>query len=162
TVHFIAMELVTGPTLRDVLKHCAHATGPMPIPIALNILNQICDALDYAHNLRDEAGQPLGIVHRDVSPSNIIIDEAGVAKLIDFGVAKASAAGLQTHSGLLKGKFGYMAPEYLLGEIDARADLFAVGVIAHELLTNRPLFSVPDDIETMRRMRAMPIQPPSR
>jgi eukaryotic-like serine/threonine-protein kinase len=160
-VLFIAMELVTGPTLRAVLKHCAQTTGPMPVPVALNILNQICDALDYAHNLCDESGQPLGIIHRDVSPSNIIIDEAGVAKLIDFGIAKASAAGMQTMSGTIKGKFGYMAPEYLEGQIDARADLFAVGVIAHELLTNRPLFSVADDMETLRRVRAMPLKPPS-
>jgi serine/threonine-protein kinase len=161
-IYFIAMELVTGPTLRHVLKHCAQTTGPMPVPIALNLLNQICDALDYAHNLCDETGQPLGIIHRDVSPSNIIIDEAGVAKLIDFGIAKASAAGMQTMSGTIKGKFGYMAPEYIIGSIDARADLFAVGVIAHELLTNRPLFSVADDMETLRRVRSMPLQPPSR
>ena len=161
-VHFIAMELVTGPTLREILHHCAQTTGPMPVPVALNILNQICDALDYAHNLCDEAGRPLGIIHRDVSPSNIIFDRAGVAKLIDFGIAKVSSAGMQTVAGIVKGKFGYMAPEYLVSGIDARADLFAVGVIAHELLTNRPLFSVADDMETMRRMRGMPIEPPSR
>ncbi|HSJ99734.1 MAG TPA: protein kinase [Kofleriaceae bacterium] len=160
-IYFIAMELVTGPTLRAILKHCARTTGPMPVPIALNILNQICDALDYAHNLCDESGQPLGIIHRDVSPSNVIVDEAGVTKLIDFGIAKASAAGMQTMSGTIKGKFGYMAPEYLVGAIDARADLFAVGVIAHELLTNRPLFSVADDMETLRRVRGMPLRPPS-
>jgi eukaryotic-like serine/threonine-protein kinase len=160
-IYFIAMELVSGPTLRHVLKHCALTTGPMPIPIALNILNQLCDALDYAHNLCDETGQPLGIIHRDVSPSNLIIDETGVVKLIDFGIAKASAAGMQTMSGTIKGKFGYMAPEYILGSIDARVDLFAVGVIAHELLTNRPLFSVADDMETLRRVRTMPLRPPS-
>jgi len=159
-IHFIAMELVTGPTLRAVLKHCAQTTGPMPVPFALNILNQLCDALDYAHNLRDEHGKPLGIIHRDVSPSNLIIDHAGAAKLIDFGIAK-SQAGAQTVAGVIKGKFGYMAPEYLAGSIDARADLFAVGVIAHELLTNRPLFTVADDMETMRRMRTMTVQPPS-
>ncbi len=160
--YFIAMELVTGPTLREILKRCGQASGPMPIPIALNLLNQICDALDYAHNLRDELGQPLGIIHRDVSPSNIIVNQAGVAKLIDFGVAKASAAGMQTTSGMIKGKFAYMAPEYLIGGIDARADLFAVGVIAHELLTNRPLFSGANDMETLQRVRAMRVQPPSR
>jgi serine/threonine protein kinase len=160
-VDFIAMELITGRNLRKVLKHCARTTGPMPAQIALNILNQICDALDYAHNLRDDTGQPLGIIHRDVSPSNIIVSETGVVKLIDFGVAKASAAGMQTRSGALKGKFAYMAPEYLVGQLDARADLFAIGVIAHELLTNRPLFAGRDDIDTMRRMRSMRIVPPS-
>jgi serine/threonine protein kinase len=160
--YFIVMELITGRTLRAVLRHCGSTTGPMPVPIALNILNQICDALDYAHNLCDETGQPLGIIHRDVSPSNIIVSDAGVVKLIDFGIAKASGAGMQTMSGALKGKFAYMAPEYLAGRIDARADLFAVGVIAHELLTNRPLFSGRDDVDTLRRVRDMHIDPPSK
>jgi serine/threonine protein kinase len=160
-IYFIAMELVTGKNLRQLLKHCAQMTGPMPVALTLNILNQICDALDYAHNLRDESGQPLGIIHRDVSPSNIIVSEQGVVKLIDFGIAKASAAGMQTMSGMLKGKFGYMAPEYIAGSIDARADLFAVGVIAHELLTNRPLFTGRDDMETLNKVRGMVIKPPS-
>jgi eukaryotic-like serine/threonine-protein kinase len=160
-VYFIAMELITGRNLREVLKHCARTTGPMPVPIALNILNQICDALDYAHNLRDDTGEPLGIIHRDVSPSNVIVSETGVVKLIDFGIAKVSGGGMQTMSGALKGKFAYMAPEYLAGQIDARADLWAIGVIAHELLTNRPLFSGPDDVDTMRRVSSMPIAPPS-
>ncbi|HLL20677.1 MAG TPA: serine/threonine-protein kinase, partial [Kofleriaceae bacterium] len=161
-VYFIAMELIDGRTLRDVLRHCGQTTGPMPVPIALNILNQICDALDYAHNLTDESGQPLGIIHRDVSPSNIIVAESGCVKLIDFGIAKGSAEGIQTMSGTIKGKYGYMAPEYLRGSLDARADLFALGVIAHELLTNRPLFTGADDMETLNRLVKMEIQPPSR
>jgi hypothetical protein len=160
-VYFIVMELITGRNLRAVLKHCARTTGPMPVRIALNILNQVCDALDYAHNLRDETGEPLGIIHRDVSPSNVIVSETGVVKLIDFGIAKVSGAGMQTMSGTLKGKFAYMAPEYIAGQIDARADLFAIGVIAHELLTNRPLFSGRDDIDTLTRVRDMHIAPPS-
>ncbi|HEU0031133.1 MAG TPA: serine/threonine-protein kinase [Kofleriaceae bacterium] len=160
--YFIAMELITGRNLREILKHCAVTTGPMPVSVALNIINQICDALDYAHNLCDDAGRPFRIIHRDVSPSNIIVAEGGVVKLIDFGIAKVSAAGMQTMSGTIKGKFGYMAPEYLAGSIDARADLFAVGVIAHELLTNRPLFSTIDDMDTLQRVRTMPIDPPSR
>ncbi len=130
-IYFIAMELVPGRNLREILKHCASTTGAMPLPLALNILNQLCDALDYAHELCDESGQPLGIIHRDVSPSNIIVSEGGVVKLIDFGIAKASTGGMQTMSGTIKGKFGYMAPEYIAGRIDARADLFAVGVLAH-------------------------------
>jgi len=160
--YFIVMELITGRNLREVLRHCGATTGPMPVPVALNILNQICDALDYAHNLCDETGQPLGIIHRDVSPSNVIVSDSGVVKLIDFGIAKASAAGMQTMSGTLKGKFAYMAPEYLAGQIDPRADLFAVGVIAHELLTNKPLFSGRDDIDTLTRVRDMHIAPPSK
>jgi serine/threonine protein kinase len=161
--YFIAMELIRGRNLREILRQCYATTGsPMPVPVALNILNQICDALDYAHNLCDERGQPLGIIHRDVSPSNVIVAEGGVVKLIDFGIAKVSAAGMQTMSGTLKGKFGYMAPEYIDGSIDARADLFAVGVIAHELLTNRPLFSTHDDMETLCRVREMEVSPPSR
>jgi serine/threonine protein kinase len=161
-IYFIVMELITGRNLREVLKHCGATTGPMPVQIALNVLNQICDALDYAHNLCDETGEPLGIIHRDVSPSNIIVSDGGVVKLIDFGIAKASGRGMQTLGGTLKGKFGYMAPEYIAGRIDARADLFAVGVIAHELLTNRPLFSGRDDIDTLTRVRDMHIDPPSR
>jgi serine/threonine protein kinase len=160
--YFIVMELITGRNLREVLRHCGATTGPMPVPLALNILNQICDALDYAHNLCDETGTPLGIIHRDVSPSNVIVSTTGVVKLIDFGIAKASAAGMQTMSGTLKGKFAYMAPEYLAGRIDPRADLFAIGVIAHELLTNRPLFSGRDDIDTLTRVRDMHNDPPSK
>jgi serine/threonine protein kinase len=161
-VYFIAMELVPGRNLRQILKHCAAISGRIPIPIALNILNQICDALDYAHNLCDDSGTKLGIIHRDVSPSNIIISDTGVAKLIDFGIAKASAHGMQTMSGMVKGKFGYMAPEYLEGRIDARADLFAIGVIGYELLTNSPLFTGADDMDTLMRLRELPVLPPSR
>ncbi len=161
-IYFIAMELVEGRNLREVLRRLAQNRSSMPVPIAMNIVNQICDALDYAHNLCDHDGQRLGIIHRDVSPANIIVSDEGIVKLIDFGIAKASAQGMQTMSGTIKGKFGYMAPEYLAGRIDARADLFAVGVIAHELLTNRPLFSTGDDMQTLLRVREMPIDPPSR
>jgi serine/threonine protein kinase len=158
--YFIAMELVVGRDLRQILRRSAHV-GPIPVPVILNILAQVCDALDYAHNLCDETGQRLGIVHRDVSPSNILLADSGVVKLIDFGIAKASAAGMQTMSGVLKGKFGYMAPEYIKGSIDARADLFAIGVVAYELLTSRPLFSGRDDLDTLNRVQDMPIDPPS-
>ncbi|MCW5802924.1 MAG: serine/threonine protein kinase, partial [Deltaproteobacteria bacterium] len=161
-IYFIAMELITGKSLREILKHGAATTGPMPVAVALNILNQMCDALDYAHNLCDERGKLLGIIHRDVSPSNIIVADDGVVKLIDFGIAKVTSSSMQTMAGTIKGKFGYMAPEYIAGSIDARADLFALGVIAHELLTNRPLFTGPDDMETLHRVRRMDILPPSR
>ncbi len=161
--YFIAMELVPGRNLREILKHCSAVCGPMPVPIALNIIAQICDALDYAHNLCDDSGVPLGIIHRDVSPANIIVSEGGVVKLIDFGIAKAAArTGMHTMTGTIKGKFSYMAPEYLMGSIDSRADLFALGVIAHELLANRPLFQGRDDMDTLYRVKDMPILAPSR
>jgi len=160
-VYFIAMELVPGRDLREILHHCSVMAGNMPLPIAMNIVNQICDALDYAHNLCDESGTPLGIIHRDVSPSNIIVSEGGVVKLIDFGIAKATGAGLATRTGTVKGKFTYMAPETLIGDIDARADLFALGVIAYELLTNKPLFQGKDDLSTIYKVKEMTIEPPS-
>jgi serine/threonine-protein kinase len=160
-IYFIAMELVPGKNLREVLSHCLRVCGLMPLPIAINIIGQIADALDYAHNLCDETGAPLGIIHRDVSPSNIIVSEGGVCKLIDFGIAKASAQSMQTMSRTIKGKFSYMAPEYIAGHIDRRADLFALGVIAHELLTNKPLFQGEDEMDTLQRVRTMKLQPPS-
>jgi eukaryotic-like serine/threonine-protein kinase len=159
--YFIAMEYIVGPTLTQLLKQSAEAAGPVPIPIALSILGQICDALDYAHNLCDDDGKPLGIIHRDVSPSNIIISNTGVVKLIDFGIAKAAGSD-KTKTGLIKGKFAYMAPEYIDGQLDLRADLFGLGVIAHELLTGRRLFAVKNDFDTIMRLREMPIQPASR
>jgi serine/threonine protein kinase len=160
-IYFIAMELVVGRTLRDILKLCAKLAIQIPIPVALNIVTQVCDALDYAHNLTDDSGVALGIIHRDVSPSNVIVAEGGVVKLIDFGIAKASAADMQTMSGTIKGKFGYMAPEYLGGKLDARADLFAVGIIAYEMLTGRPLFQGRDDMDTLYRVKSMRIEVPS-
>ncbi len=161
--YFIAMELIQGRSLRDVMDRCDAKQISMPVPIALDILNQVLDALDYAHNLSDENGQRLGIIHRDVSPANILIADGGVVKLIDFGIAKASAVGMQTQSFSVKGKFAYMAPEYVsLGQVDPRADIFAAGVIAHELLTGRPLFSASEDLDTLSRLRSMPIEPPSK
>jgi serine/threonine protein kinase len=155
------MEYVRGPTLTKLLRQSAEAGISMSIPIALAILSQICDALDYAHNFCDDNGKPLGIIHRDVSPSNIIISSTGVVKLIDFGVAKAAGFG-KAEAGLIKGKLPYMAPEYLDGQLDLRADLFGLGVIAHELLTGRPLFHAKGDLDTLQLLRELPIEPPSR
>ncbi|GEM_PF-1997657 len=161
--YFIAMEYVAGPTLTQIMKQCGTAAGAMPVGIVLSILGQICDALDHAHNLSDDAGKPLGIIHRDISPGNIIVSSSGVVKLIDFGIAKVADAGeVQTQAGFIKGKYAYIAPEYTLGHLDLRADLFGLGVIAHELLATRRLFNAPTDFETIQRLREMPIQPPSR
>jgi len=159
--YFIAMEFVAGPTLGQLMRQCTTAAGPIPLGIVLSILSQICDALDHAHNLCDEAGRPLHIIHRDISPSNVIVSNTGTVKLIDFGIAKANNSDVRTQTGLIKGKFGYIAPEYLTGQLDARGDLFGVGVISHELLAGRSLFLGRNDFDTLSRLREMPILPPS-
>ncbi len=159
--YYIAMELVDGTDLRNVLRHAAYSVGPVPVPLVLSLLTQICDALDYAHSFTDETGRPLGIVHRDVSPANLIVGRDGTVKIIDFGIAKASSATLYTATGILKGKFSYMAPESLDGKTDARSDLFAVGVVAYELLTARPLFKGATDFDTLEQVKRHEVPPPS-
>jgi len=160
--YFIAMELVRGPTLSQILQRCSTTGRSIPLPIALYIVVQLCDALDYAHNLCDARGKSFGIIHRDVTPSNIIVSTSGVTKLIDFGIAKATGSSVRTKTGFIKGKFAYVAPEYIAGKIDARVDLFAAGIIAHELLTGRRLFQVDNDFETLRRVQKLTIEPPSK
>ncbi|HEY1553886.1 MAG TPA: serine/threonine-protein kinase [Kofleriaceae bacterium] len=163
-VFFIAMEYVPGPTLRQLLQHAATTVGTLPVPITLGIAAEVSDALAYAHDRCDEHGKPLGIVHRDVSPHNIIVSDAGVAKLIDFGLAKAHNAKSAIHEAkqrVIKGKFAYFAPEYLAGQLDARADVWSLGVVMYELLTGRRLFDAPDDLETITRVKKLPIPRPS-
>jgi serine/threonine protein kinase len=160
--YFIAFEFVPGPTLQQLQRHCAAHVGRIPIPLVLEIAYQLLDALDHAHTLRDRVGLPLGIVHRDVSPSNVIVSSAGQVKLIDFGLAKSKQQSVQSQAGVLKGKLNYVAPEYLSGKLDARCDLWALGVCLHELLTGRRLFDAPEQGVILERVRAMPIPPPSR
>lgn len=160
--YFMAMEYASGPTLGQIVRQCQTAALDVPLTITVSILIQICDALDYAHNLCDESGRSLRIIHRDVSPANIIVSGTGIVKLIDFGIAKATTSSVKTQTGFIKGKFGYIAPEYITGRIDARVDLFALGVIAHEMLSGRRLFEGKDDFETMANIRDMVVAPPSR
>lgn len=157
--HYIALECVRGPTALRLLQHSIKRE-PIPIHIALHIITQIARALAYAHGLRDDHDQPLRLIHRDIAPSNIIISESGAAKLIDFGVAKSTKAHVRTAVGSVIGKLGYIAPEYLSGKLDARVDLYSLGVVAHELLTGRPLFEV-DDVRTAELLRVLDIDPPS-
>jgi serine/threonine-protein kinase len=160
--YFIAMELVPGPTIGQLIRQCKATVGIIPFPLTLNILCQVCDALAYAHNLRDEHGTPLRLIHRDVSPPNIIVSATGIVKLIDFGVAKNARSGMQTQVGTVKGKFSYMAPEYLNGKLDSRADLWALGAVAYELLTNQMLFDAADDLGVIEKVKHSPLPPPSR
>jgi eukaryotic-like serine/threonine-protein kinase len=155
--YYIAMEYVPGRTLKQIMG----SSDALPIPTALELLIQLCDALDHAHNACDDHGRPLGIIHRDVSPSNIIVSNSGVLKLIDFGIAKAAQSATRTGVGIMKGKLGYIAPEYIEGQLDARADLYAVGVIAHELLTGECMRIGPNDFAQRVAERQRDILPPS-
>jgi eukaryotic-like serine/threonine-protein kinase len=152
-VPFIAFEFVPGPTIEQLVRHCRTTVGPIPVPVVLNIACQVCDALHHAHDF--------GIVHRDVSPQNLIVSNQGLVKLIDFGLAKAKQSTVVSQSGIIKGKLRYVAPEYIAGRLDWRADLWATGVVVYELLTGQRLFDGADDIETVELVREQPIAPAS-
>jgi serine/threonine protein kinase len=162
-IHYIAMEYVAGPTLKQLVEHTSRTIGTLPIPITLTIASQVCEALDHAHLRRDPQGRFLHVVHRDICPANILLREDGVVKVIDFGLAKVKGVNEDTGRGQLKGKFNYVAPEYLAsGSFDARADLWALGVVMYELLTSRRLFDAPDNHQTLTRVQKLPIPRPSR
>ena len=123
---------------------------------------QVCEGLDYAHNKRDAQGRELHLVHRDVSPQNVLIGYEGEVKLIDFGIAKAAGKASKTQAGILKGKFGYMSPEQVRGlPIDRRSDIFSVGIVLYELLTGERLFVGESDFSTLEKVRNVEILPPS-
>ncbi len=159
--YFIAMEYIPGPTLKELVQHCGATVGAVPETMTLNIAAQLCDALDHAHTKKDAKGRALGIIHRDISPANIILSTDGIVKLIDWGLAKAKLGETETGEHQIKGKYGYVAPEYLDGNLSPRSDLWAVGIIIYELLTSRRLFDGADDYETVQRVRNLPIPRPS-
>lgn len=163
TEYFISMEYIDGRDVRRILRHARKVTGAPPIHITVGLMLQLCDALDYAHNRVDEEGNPLGLVHRDISPSNLIVTSGGHLKIIDFGIAKAQSSQLRTQTGRVKGKLAYMAPEAISGsrDLDGRSDIWATGVIIHELLTARPLFASKNEYQTLLKVQKGDILPPS-
>jgi serine/threonine-protein kinase len=125
-----------------------------PVPLSVRIISDAAAGLGYAHRLTDAQGNRIGLVHRDVSPHNILITFDGSVKLIDFGVAKAAGRLSSTQAGTLKGKYGYMAPEQVVGgDLDGRADLFAVGIVLAEMLMGRRLFTAPNDLDVLLMVR---------
>ncbi len=148
--YYLAMEWVDGVALGKLIRR-AREQGNLPPPVVVKIISRIAEALHHAHMATDDDGSSLGIVHRDVSPQNIMVSYDGAVKLLDFGIAKATIHHTKTQEGQVKGKFAYMAPEQCLGEaMDGRADVFALGVCLYEALTGRPLYHRKTQYETMR------------
>jgi serine/threonine-protein kinase len=155
--HYIAMEWVNGASLGKVIRR-ARKAGGLPLPIACKVVALIAQALDHAHAAKDESGRPLGIVHRDVTPDNLMISYDGSVKLLDFGIAKADARAHKTQAGVVKGKFAYMAPEQCRAkELDHRVDVFALGVCLYEALTGKPLYRRETEYETMEAIVRGPV-----
>ncbi|HMC94463.1 MAG TPA: serine/threonine-protein kinase, partial [Polyangia bacterium] len=159
---FIALEYVHGRDLRSIFDRMRSRGEVVPIAMACHMIMQVCEGLDYAHNKRDGQGRELHLVHRDISPQNVLIGYEGEVKLIDFGIAKAAGKASKTQAGILKGKFGYMSPEQVRGlPIDRRSDIFAVGIVLYELLTGERLFVGESDFSTLEKVRNVEIVPPS-
>jgi serine/threonine-protein kinase len=158
----LVMEYVAGESVATLLRMVVQKNRKIPPSAAASIIGGTLRGLHAAHEARAEDGSTLGIVHRDISPQNIMVGIDGVAKVLDFGVAKAALRSQTTKSGHIKGKFAYMAPEQLLDKgVDARTDVFACGVVLWECLTLRRLFSGNDMGETIKRLLSAPIPPPS-
>ncbi len=148
--HFIAMELLKGEELVNVMRRSAQHGRPIPLELSLGIIMQACEGLHYVHTRTTEAGVPLGLVHRDINPTNIHVSYDGVCKILDFGIA-ATRASAVAKKGQVAGKLSYMAPEQLAGHgIDARADIFPLGVVLYELALGRRLFRGPKEDVTRR------------
>jgi TonB family protein len=161
--YFIAMEYVEGTDLKTILRSGREVNLPLPVPLAAYVAGKVASALDYAHRRRDGKGEELHIVHRDVSPQNILISHEGEIKLCDFGIAKADRKVSQTESGSLKGKLQYMSPEQAWGKpIDHRSDLFSLGSVLHEMLTGERLFQGDSDLVVLELVRKAQVEPPSR
>ncbi len=159
--YFLALELVDGWSLDRILKRAKAAGVQMPPPLALYVTAEVCRALAYAHAKRRPDGKPLGIVHRDVSPHNVLISEQGEVKLTDFGIAKAMNKTEKSLGNLIKGKVAFMSPEQAAAApLDARSDLFSVGTILYAMITRRHPFDAPTDYETLMLVKNGDYVPP--
>jgi len=160
--YYIAMEYIDGYDLKTILKKAQEKDQPLNVELALLIASKIAAALDYAHRKRDFDDRDLGLVHRDVSPQNVLISEDGDIKLCDFGIAKAASKASHTQAGALKGKLQYMSPEQAWGRnIDKRSDIFALATVLFELLAGRRLFTGDNELSILEQVREARVQPPS-
>jgi serine/threonine protein kinase len=158
--YFLVLELVDGWDLSQILARASSAAFPVPPEIVLYIAAEICRALAYAHS-RTRDGQPLALVHRDVSPQNVLISEQGEVKLTDFGIAKAMGRREHTSQGVIKGKLAFMSPEQASGKVlDNRSDLFALGTMLYQFFVGKKPFDAPTDLESIMRVRECRFTPP--
>jgi len=158
SAYFIAMEYIDGKNLGEVLSTLKQG---LPVDHAVFIISEICKGLDYSHTQRDDkTGEPLSIVHRDISPQNMLVSYQGEVKISDFGISKAGSEPSLTQSGVIKGKMAYLAPEQAMGErVDHRADIYALGLVFYETLTGKRVYRFSSDIEAIRAIPKMEIDP---
>ena len=159
--YYIAMEYVSGRNMAAILRKAKDSGIGLPIEHICKIVSGVCDGLFYAHTRKDYDGKPLNIIHRDISPQNILVSFGGNVKLVDFGIAKASTQIAQTRAGVLKGKYAYMSPEQVRGDkIDARSDIFAVGIVMYEFLTGQRPFERETSLKTLKAIvQEKPLNP---
>lgn len=158
--YFIVMEWIDGANLKGIVEIAGERGFKIPREQAAFIAMEMCKGLSHAHNRKDPDGKPLNIVHRDISPPNVLISREGEIKLVDFGLAKAASQAVFTDPGIVKGKFAYLSPEAALGQpVDGRTDVFATGIVLWEMLTGRRLFNGKNDLDTVKMVRAAEIPP---
>ena len=165
--YYIAMEYVHGHDLRSITKRALNKGLRMPLDLSLRVVSQVCSALEYAHRKKDESGRPMEIVHRDVSPQNILISFEGNVKLADFGIAKALTEGshtdLTSEAGHVLGTATYLSPEQARGDkVGPRSDVYSLAVVLYEMMTGRPPFIGDSSMEIARQHVELAPQPPSR
>jgi len=160
--YYIAMEYIEGRDLRSILQECRERKVIMPGHLALYATTLLASALDYSHRKQDFENRDLGLVHRDVSPQNVLISDDGDIKLCDFGIAKAASKASHTRAGALKGKLQYMSPEQAWGkDIDHRSDIFSLGLVMYEMLTGEKVFAGDSELSILEQVRNPDVKPPS-
>jgi serine/threonine-protein kinase len=159
--YYIAMEYVHGRDLRTIMRRAREKGLRMPLDLSLRVVSQVCAALEYAHRKKDDRGRPMEIVHRDVSPQNILISFEGEVKLVDFGIAKAATKASNTDRGALRGKLLYMSPEQAWGRtIDRRSDVFSLGIVLYEMVTEtKPFIGAGTELTILELVRQCVITP---
>lgn len=160
--YYLTMEYIAGKPLNDILDVLRQRRERMPLGLVKDIAIQMCDGMSYAHNLMDDLGQPLNLVHRDLNPSNLLISYHGDVKIIDWGIAKSEMSQVKTEAGMIKGKFVYMSPEQSMAkELDKRSDVFAAGITLYEMLTGENPFHKPNIVLSLEAIQRTDPPPPS-